>query len=302
MRSLRSLPAGADAPSGDAAWNQLVAPYRHEEALGDHMLHYIDMGRGEPVVMVHGWADSHYTWHRNLQPLCDAGARVILVDQPGLGRSAIPRPPYRFTIENQAAAVLALVTRLGIGRFHLVGSSLGGAVTLYLCRQEPERVGRAVVLAPSCYRRDRLISAWPGWARLGASLAGWGAGRWMIRAGLRRAYGDRAQIDDALIDECGRPLGKPGYFDALTGLSRDFFSPAFDELVARYGALEPPLLIVWGGEDRWSPEAYGARLHAAVPGSQYRVIRGCGHLPHQERADVVNPWLVQFLLRKGAMT
>lgn len=37
-------------------------------------------------------------------------------------------------------------------------------------------------------------------------------------------------------------------------------------------------------------------------GADARVIRGCGHLPHQERAEVVNPWWVQFLLRKGATT
>ncbi|HEX2573392.1 MAG TPA: alpha/beta hydrolase [Polyangia bacterium] len=296
------LRAGADARRGDAAWHELVAPYRHEEALGDHTLHYIDVGRGEPVVMVHGWADSSYTWHRNLGPLRDAGARVILVDQPGLGRSAIPRPPYRFTIENQAAAVLALVTRLGLERFHLVGSSLGGAIALYLCLREPARVRRAVVLAPTCYRPRRLIMAWPGMAQLGTILAGGWTGRWMIRAGLWRAYRDRTRIDDALIDECSRPLGKPGYVHALAGLRRDFFSPAFEELVARYGDLVPPLLIVWGNEDRWNPKTYGDRLHAAVPGSQYRVIRGCGHLPHQERADVVNPWLADFLLREGAAT
>lgn len=45
---------------GDLDWHAMVDPYRHTLKLGPHNLHYIDMGSGEPLVMVHGFADSTY--------------------------------------------------------------------------------------------------------------------------------------------------------------------------------------------------------------------------------------------------
>ena len=59
----------------------------------------IDIGQGEPVVMVHGMMLSAYSWRNNIHALLDAGLRVILIDLPGHGQTDIPPEPYPYTIE-----------------------------------------------------------------------------------------------------------------------------------------------------------------------------------------------------------
>ena len=84
----------------DQTWAQMVDAHRRDVEVGGAMLHYIDLGAGQPVVMIHGIADSTYSWHNNAQVLLDAGLRLILVDQPGFGNSSAP-DEWTYSVENQ---------------------------------------------------------------------------------------------------------------------------------------------------------------------------------------------------------
>jgi pimeloyl-ACP methyl ester carboxylesterase len=131
-------------------WPLLVDAHRRDVQVHDSRMHIVDLGRGDPVVLLHGWGGSTFCWHENLSALLEAGYRAVLIDQPGMGRSARPPPPYVPTIENQADRVVGALEALGIDRFHLVGHSMGGAVSLAIAYRHPQRVVRLVVASAPC--------------------------------------------------------------------------------------------------------------------------------------------------------
>jgi pimeloyl-ACP methyl ester carboxylesterase len=283
---------GEDTNRGDTDWRKLTAPYSRYMDVGGYKLHYLDMGRGRPVVMIHGFADSVYCWHANVETLLKANLRLIIVDQPGLGKSEAPPAPYDYTIENQADSILKLCDGIGLDRFSLVGSSMGGGIALYLVWRYPDRVDRIALLDPACYEP-------PGIRWMALPGAGWVAsivgGRWSIGRGLKSAYFNDVLVTEAAIDEYARPAEKPGYFNLLHLLSRQYFSPVFREMTESYGKITAPVLIIWGENDTWVPSEYGKWLHEAIAGSKLAIINDTGHLPHQEKPDAVNKLLKDFL-------
>jgi len=264
---------------GDRDWHALVDPYRHTFNLGTYNLHYIDMGRGEPLVMVHGFADSTFTWHKNVRALIAAGFRLILVDQPGLGRSDIPPEPYVYSIENQSGAILKLIEHLGLARFNLMGHSMGGGIVLYISLHKPEAVKTVIAVDPACFPPPmRLKMTYPLMKYLASLLAG----RWSVELALKDVYFDNSKVDAVLVEEYFQPMQKDGYWDALAALQKQYFSAAFDRMTESYGTLDMPLLIVWGEQDKWLPMDFGSQLHARIPGSEFVTIGNCGHNTHQE--------------------
>ncbi|HHS98150.1 MAG TPA: alpha/beta hydrolase, partial [Chloroflexi bacterium] len=125
-------------------------PFQRTVTFGWHRLRVTEAGSGEPVLLIHGFADSAYTWHRNLDALIEAGFRALAYDQPGCGGSDLPEG-FRFGVDDLARVALGLLDALGIDRAHVVGSSMGGGVALYLAVHHPDRVRRVVGVAPVCY-------------------------------------------------------------------------------------------------------------------------------------------------------
>ena len=283
---------------GDREWNDFVEPFRGDANMMRFKMHYIDIGQGKPVVMIHGYSDSTYCWHENVRMLLSTGFRVILMDQPGLGRSSRPQGDYVYSIENQSEEILALLDKLEIERFSVVGNSMGGGIALYLSLHHPDRVTSTVVISPACYQPQS-----PGLGRFltipGAThLAGLLVGRWAVRHDLQSVYFDDEQVDEVLVDEYCRAFQKPGFMKTVASLSEEYFSAAFHEMTESYHELDPPLLIIWGEHDRWVPPDFGQRLQEKVPGSRYELIGECGHVPHQEKPGVVNSLLLEFFLSK----
>ncbi len=277
--------------AGDRVWHDLVDPHLRDLDLGDMRMRSVDLGDGPAVVMVHGWGDSSYTWHRNVGPLTTAGFRVILVDQPGLGRSSTPPPPDAFQLEGQTRHILAAVDLLGLERFHLVGHSMGGAIALELCRDHPDRIERAAVIAPVCHHPRRPAMARPGLHRVARVLPR----RLLVRLTLEKLFVNRSLVDRRLVDEYARTAARPDYYLNLALLARHFFSPALDTMVDSLSDIRTPMTVIWGEHDPWLSIRRGRALAATLPHCVLHVIPGTGHMPHQERPDLVNPLLVDHL-------
>ncbi len=277
---------------GDRAWNDLTAPFRKTADMGGYKMHYIDIGKGEPVVMIHGFADSSYCWHKNAAVLLDAGFRLIMMDQPGQGRSDIPPEPYVFSIENQAREIIRLTELLKLKKFLLVGHSMGGGIGLYIMANHPGRVIRAVLINPVCFTPPGVqLLKIPGMEFMAQKLGG----RWSVRLGLEDAFFDGGQVTKAMVDEYSRPLNKPGYVKVLVSLEKQFFSPEFGEMGKHYKHIMSPVMIIWGKEDTWLPLSQGRELNEMINDSSIMEIDKCGHVPHQECRDKVNPLVVNFL-------
>ncbi len=105
-------------------------------------LHYEIQGAGVPLLLLHSGGMTGAEWQPQ-QAVLSAQFQVITPDLPGHGRS--PLMADALSISGAAQAVLALLDSLAIDRTHIVGSSLGGAIALWLALKHPERINKLVL-------------------------------------------------------------------------------------------------------------------------------------------------------------
>ncbi|MGQ9699457.1 MAG: alpha/beta fold hydrolase, partial [Armatimonadota bacterium] len=167
----------------------------------------VEAGEGEPVLLIHGFADSAYTWHRNLRALMAAGFRVIAYDHPGLGGSALP-PGFRFGVDALTELAVGVLDALEIARTHMIGHSMGGGIGLYLAVHHPSRLHRGVLVAPTCYhapfRPFVLLFRWAPFSALSRRLVG----PWLAKPILASQYGDTTLLTPSVLAQY-RPAFAP---------------------------------------------------------------------------------------------
>jgi len=111
---------------------------------------YDDFGRGPAVLFVHDYPLNRKMWRPQVQPLVDAGFRVVLVDLRGFGESSLASE--RVAIHTYSADIIGLLNYLGIGRAVVCGLSLGGYVLFDLLENYPQRI------AGACLATSRPVS------------------------------------------------------------------------------------------------------------------------------------------------
>lgn len=117
-----------------------------KENSGNIDLYYEDHGKGQPVVLIHGWPLSGASWEKQVPVLLEAGYRVITYDRRGFGHSSQPASGYNY--DTLAEDLHKLITKLELRDVALVGFSMGGGeVARYFGLYGNERVSKAVFMA-----------------------------------------------------------------------------------------------------------------------------------------------------------
>lgn len=111
-------------------------------------IHYVDLGEGPPVVMLHGLAGNVRNYTQTVANELARTHRVIFIDRPGSGYSGRPDGTTA-SIQSQADVVHRVIEELDLQRPTIVGHSLGGAVALAYAARYPEDLSRLVLLAPA---------------------------------------------------------------------------------------------------------------------------------------------------------
>ena len=141
-----SLPGTAAAQSPvPAATSQTVTRDGKIEVNGVQYHYLIAMGRGEPIVLLHGWGETSYMWRYVMPALVARGHTVLAPDLRGLGDTA--RPATGYDKANVARDIHALVAALGLGsRVTVAGHDMGGMVAYAYAAQYRDEVSRLVVM------------------------------------------------------------------------------------------------------------------------------------------------------------
>jgi pimeloyl-ACP methyl ester carboxylesterase len=127
--------------------------------VGKRRVHYLERGRGEPVVLIHGLGSSGADWALQMPPL-EASFRLLVPDLPGCGHS--PKPDHPYSVATWAESVWQLLDVLEVAQPNLVGFSLGGAVALEMALQRPGAVPRlGLINSLATYRVDH----WTKWCK-----------------------------------------------------------------------------------------------------------------------------------------
>ena len=93
----------------------------------------------ETVVMHHGMAKNHKLWF-GWVPIIARHYRVIRLDMRGMGQSDVPEPGYPWSVDNFAGDLAEFVDRLGLERFHLIGETVGGSISMRYATLHQERL------------------------------------------------------------------------------------------------------------------------------------------------------------------
>lgn len=106
-------------------------------------LHYVEGGEGEPLVLIPGWPETWWAYHR-LMPVLSSRFRVIVVDIRGMGSTEKPTGGY--DKRNMAKDIYGLVQQLDLGKIHICGHDIGAHVAFSYAANYPDATGRLVML------------------------------------------------------------------------------------------------------------------------------------------------------------
>ncbi|MEO7192384.1 MAG: alpha/beta fold hydrolase [Vicinamibacterales bacterium] len=260
-------------------------------------LHIEEAGNGPPLIALHGFGASTYTWRDVLSTFAETH-HVYAVDLKGSGRSPKPRDG-RYTMHDQAALVLELIAERRLPHVTLVGHSFGGGVALLTAltlAAEPGMLESLILFDCPAYRQR--FPAFIRWLRmpvLGPLLQRLTPVSFQVRTVLRLAYHRRDLITDDVVAAYAAPLRTPGAQGALRETARQIVPTDIDAIAERYPSLQIPTLLIWGRHDAIVPLAIGQRLHQAIGGSRLIVLDDSGHVPHEEMPAQVRPILREFL-------
>lgn len=255
--------------------------------------HVVDAGDGPPVLLLHGFLHSSFTWRRTIEALAPRH-RVLALDLLGCGWS--DRGPGDYSLAGLTRWVGGALDALGVGDLHaVIGNSLGGALALDLALGAPERVGHVALVSPLAATLPvpglpfRLLGV-PALEPLFRLTAGNAA---FARRALSLMAYRRCAVDQEIIHGFS-PLERPGSLLAATGMASAVWETSAT-IEARLGALSRPALVVWGARDGVLPLAYGRRVAGLIPAAQLEVFDDCGHCAHEEDPERFHALLDGFL-------
>jgi 3-oxoadipate enol-lactonase len=196
-------------------------------------------------------------------------------------------------ITELARDAAALLDRLGTGRAHVLGTSLGGFVAQELALARPDLVDRLVLISTSYGGRggERMS------ARVLAAMFGVGSfsPEGAVRRGLKAATSARYRAEHP--DEFDRIVrARLAFSPSLPSYLRQARAGANFDASGRVRDIDAPTLVIHGSDDRLVPVANARALARAVPRSRLRVLDGAGHLVFIEEAEEVNEGVASFLL------
>ncbi|MGZ6316076.1 MAG: alpha/beta fold hydrolase [Anaerolineales bacterium] len=235
--------------------------------LNQAIVHYEALGRGRPIVFLHGWVGSWRYWISSMQ-VASTSYRAYALDLFGYGDTS--HDPLNYSLEKQAALLSGFLDEMGIGKIAIVGHGLGALVAFYFAAQQPGSVDRIMAVnSPldfnSVSARLRTSSA--------TELVDWLSSR---TPEALAALSDASKCDPRAISGSMNGFQADGLFD-------------------QFRAANVPCLLVYGQND---PSMRVPSVESALPlGDNVHQINleDSGHFPMLDESARFNRLLTDFL-------
>jgi pimeloyl-ACP methyl ester carboxylesterase len=234
-------------------WCQQASSAGRTAAVNGIEMYYEIQGRGEPLVLLHGFSSSGQAWRPVLAEF-ERNYQVIVPDLRGHGRST--NPSGEFTHRQSARDVFALLDTLGIQRFRAMGISTGGMTLLHMATTQPARVDAMALIGATTY--------FPAQAR----------------EIMRKSTPDNINEEQLKRMRQVHARGE----EQIRMLRRQFhnFKDSHDDM-----AFTPPLLatitartlVVHGDRDQFFPVSIPVQMYESIPNSALWIIPNGGHVP-----------------------
>lgn len=233
-------------------------------------------GAGDPIVFLHGYGGDLNNWMFNQEELASSHT-TYAVDLPGHGGST--KDVGAGDLGHLAQAVTAFLDAKGIGKAHLVGHSMGGAVALHLALTQPERVASVTAIAPGGLGPEINMAYIDGFIAEKRAKK--------LRPVLEMLVHDPALISKDMVEDVLKFKRLDGVDAALAALRDGCFSGGKQVAIFRDQLINlgVPTRVIVGKADQIVPAAHAEGLPASIA---VTVFDDAGHMPHMEKAAQVN--------------
>ena len=263
---------------------------------------------GTPVILLHGFPEFHYGWHKQVPALTAAGFRVIAPDQRGYNLSDKPRGISAYDVRTLAKDVIGLFDHFGIQKARLVGHDWGAVVAWTVALNHPERLEKLTILNvphPDVMQRFILENAeqrkksWYVFFFQIPFFVEWVLRRDDYRNMARMLVGSgrKSTFRRSDIEEYKKAWSQPGALTGMLNWYRNIFRGSLKALFQKKPArrVTVPTLILWGKNDvALSHEMVQPSLDLCDHGSAV-FFENATHWVQHDEADEVNKNLIEFL-------
>lgn len=271
-----------------------------------YSIRYTVEGSGHPLVLVHGFGASIGHWRKNIPVLAEGGYQVFALDLLGFGGSA--KPAIDYSLELWIELLHDFWAEHILKPTVFIGNSVGGLLSLMMLAQYSEISAGAVLLNSAGglnHRPEELnlplrflmgtFAKMVSSPVIGSFVFNQVRQKHRIRNTLRQVYGNKEAITDELVELLYTPSNDEGAQKVFASVLTAPAGPHPTQLLEK---VERPLLVIWGEDDPWTPiqgsKIYQDLMEAGQP-VQFVSIPKTGHCPQDERPEVVNPKILDWL-------
>lgn len=263
--------------------------------VGDLRVAHLDVGRGPPVVLLHGEPTWSFIWRKVIPPIRDEGFRCIVPDHAGFGRSDKPLDPSWHSLERHAEITTSLLEELDLSDLTLVVHDWGGPIGLTVAVAHPERVARIVTLDTAIDPNEPWMSeAWVRFREFVETTADFPAGEIMQTSCVK-------ELPTEVVAAYDAPFPTPESKGGLTGLPMCMPRQG-DEAISDYESIveglrgdDRPMLMLWGHDDLILTVASGERLATSIGRKLDHVIPDAGHGLQEDQGPLVGRLIADWL-------
>lgn len=272
--------------------------------VGGHRLHYVEAGRGAPILFLHGLGGQLHHFRHPLFHRLERDFHLVAVDRPGSGYSVAARGS-RGTLKEQAAALAGFIDRLGLECPLVVGHSLGGAVALALALDHPDKVGGLALLSPLTHDEGvvrpefaPLLVRSPLRRRIIGHTIGIPNSLRHAKETLAFVFGPQPTPQNYVIEGGGLLGLRPSH---LIATMTDFVAleGELGRYEGRYQEILCPVGVLFGTADRvLKHEEHALPLGGRIRDFDLELLHGIGHMPQFVAPDETEA----FIRRMAAKT
>ena len=246
-------------------------------------LYYEDIGKGRPLLLLHGLTSNHQMFYREIGYLKDK-FRIIALDSRGHGKSD---RPDEFTLDDHVADTIGLLDHLGLHSVNVLGVSMGSYIAQGLAILQPERVEKLILAATKSFGEGSSMAEM--FDRYEEQLEGMSiAEKLAISSELIFHNQEAVNVWQKRVAKNSRMLNGDEQSTASAAL-RDFdFREDLKKITAE-------TLIISGKHDGLNPPEKGRETAVLIPSADYMEFQDSGHAPNVEQDQLFLGVVEKFL-------
>jgi pimeloyl-ACP methyl ester carboxylesterase len=217
--------------------------------IDQHRLYYRTLGKGTPLVLIHGYGNSGQVWQRVLPHLAQYH-QIFIVDLPGYGRSKLNGVWH---LREMAPVLAQWLRTLQLPAAALLGHSMGGAIAIHLVAHAPEQFNRLVLVNAAGIPLQTPLPT-------------------LVTRSLHSFF----QVGNGTLP---LPLVRDMLQPRMHLLWQTAQEMKRSDFRAELAQITLPTLIIWGERDVMLPLSLGRTLHEALPHATFMTMPQCGHRP-----------------------